>query len=277
MSEAIRAAGLPVLALLLTLGGLAKVITSGREATPGGLTRLGPAILIRETWRAPAMVSCALGEFTLAALLMAGTHSLVRWLTAAFFAVSTFVLVELRRRRPDVGCGCFGEVSSTPVGLRAISRTVVLTLLALGTVGVHQSGWQLVSGLGLLHVLGLAVVVGTLLLVSPELEETVARLRYQAPCELRPVDHGRGLEKLRSSATWRTHRPLLTSDRYTDSWRELCWRFMVFPGEAEGRPVDVVFAVFLSGRRPPIRVAVIDSDSRNVVTLQESIALSAGH
>jgi hypothetical protein len=50
----------------------------------------------------------------------------------------------------------------------------------------------------------------------------------------------------------------VSADVPADVWREGCWRFVVFPGLAYGRPADVVFAVYLQSRRPPIRVAVID-------------------
>jgi hypothetical protein len=50
----------------------------------------------------------------------------------------------------------------------------------------------------------------------------------------------------------------VSADIPDDVWREGCWRFVVFPGLAHGRRADVVFAVYLQSRRPPIRVAVLD-------------------
>jgi hypothetical protein len=44
-------------------------------------------------------------------------------------------------------------------------------------------------------------------------------------------------------------------------WREGCWRFAVFPGILASRRVEVVFAVYMSGRHAPIRAGVIDIDT----------------
>ncbi len=45
-------------------------------------------------------------------------------------------LHELRARRPDAGCGCFGELSRTPVSWRAIARATLLCVAALATIGI---------------------------------------------------------------------------------------------------------------------------------------------
>jgi hypothetical protein len=45
----------------------------------------------------------------------------------------------------------------------------------------------------------------------------------------------------------------------SDVWREGCWRYVVFPGIVAERPVEVVFAVYLQLRRPPVRAAIIDA------------------
>ena len=50
-----------------------------------------------------------------------------------------------------------------------------------------------------------------------------------------------------------------------DVWREGCWRFVVYPGYARGRPVDIVFAVYLQSRRPAVRAAVLDADTDEVL------------
>jgi hypothetical protein len=111
-----------------------------------------------------------------------------------------------------------------------------------------------------------------LLLLSPEIEEGVSRLRYRAPCEQRPAPADRALSRLRASAAWRAHVKLLESDQPDDMWRELCWRFFVFPGQGG---TQVVFAVYLSGRRPPVRAAVVNADGRPVGPLPTSIPVSA--
>ena len=52
--------------------------------------------------------------------------TVVRAGTAVLFLIAVGALVELRERRPDAGCGCFGELSVTPVGARTIARAALL-------------------------------------------------------------------------------------------------------------------------------------------------------
>lgn len=249
---------LPLLIVMLGLGTVAKVstVTSGDE--PGSLSRLGPAGLVPARMRVPALLVCAGAELVLVAGLLVTTHPLFRWGTVAFFALSAYVLLELRRRRPDAGCGCFGEVSSAPVGLRSIGRTVVLTGMAAMSVWAPVAGWEAVTRLSWFTAVGVAVLA----MLSPELEELVDRVRYRAPCELRrgPADSVT-LSRLRSSGTWRAHRDELISPEPYDTWRELCWRFFAFRNHGGD---DVVFAVYLSGRRPAVRMAVVSSQGSSL-------------
>ncbi|MET8388630.1 MauE/DoxX family redox-associated membrane protein [Streptosporangium canum] len=279
MLTTIAAAQLPVLGALLTAGALAKVRTAMNESEPGALSRLGPAALVVDRWRVPALLGCAAGEVVLLVGLMVTGHSLFRWGAATFFAVSTYVLWELRRRRPDVGCGCFGEVSAIPVGLRSLGRTMVLTAMAVGTVWTPPvPGWAVVAALTWSQLPAVAGGLLVLAALSPEIEEAAARLRHRAPCEQRPLDPASALSRLRSSVAWRSHERLLSSTEPVDSWRELCWRFFVYPGHSHaGDPADVVFAIYLSGRHPAVRVAMVDAAGRpiEIGSLQESIPVSA--
>lgn len=276
----IAAAQLPVVFLLLAAGTVAKIGTVAREAEPGMLSRLGPAVLVPERWRGPAMLGCALGELFLATGLLLTGHPFFRWGIAGFFAVSTYVLWELRRRRPDVGCGCFGEVSALPVGRRSLGRTMVLTAMSAGLVWTPAiPGWEAMASLTWAHVPITLTGLLVLAALSPEIEETIARLRYRAPCEQRRLDPATALGRLRASTVWRSHAGLLSSKDPVDSWRELCWRFFVYQGTGQaGAPVDVVFAIYLSGRHPAVRVAVVGSDGQPVETesLPESLPISAG-
>ncbi|PRX60023.1 methylamine utilization protein MauE [Nonomuraea fuscirosea] len=264
---------LPLLIVMLTLGTVAKVRTVGSGGEPGALSRLGPAVLVPGRMQAPALLVCAAGELVLAAGLLVSTHPFFRWGTVAFFAMSTYVLLELRRRRPDAGCGCFGEVSSAPVGWRSIGRTVALTGLAAVSVWSPVTGWAAAAGW---VIAGpppwyAAAGVALLALLSPEIEELIDRVRYRAPCEQR---HGPAesvtLSKLRSSGTWRAHHQDLVSAEPYDSWRELCWRFFAFRNHEDD---DVVFAVYLSGRRPAVRMAVVSREGSD--SLPDYIPVSA--
>jgi hypothetical protein len=278
MLSKIALAGLPILVLLLVLGGAAKMATVGKDAEPGALTRLGPAILVPAKWRRPALIICAVGEVVLTAGLLFWNNAVPRWATVAFFAISTYVLLDLRRRRPDVGCGCFGEVSATPIGLRSIGRTTVLTGIALAVAVESAGGAAVVASLSWTLVAWAAAAVLILVALSPEVEETVARLRYRAPCEQRDLPVERSLSRLTSSTVWRSHRALLLSTEPADMWRELCWRFFAYPGRTgDGENVEVVFAVYLSGRHAPVRGAVVAADGSSLASLPESMPVSAGH
>ncbi|WP_182897903.1 MauE/DoxX family redox-associated membrane protein [Microbispora sp. H10830] len=276
MLSIIAAAALPILVVTLALGGVAKLATVGREASPGALARLGPAVLMPERFARPAMIACALAEFALAADLLVVDHPVARWLPVAFFAMATYVLWDLRRRRPDAGCGCFGDVSDTPVGLRSIGRAAALTAMAalVAAAGV----------MGLPHVTAetapwIGGGVALLLACSPEIDGVVSRLRHRAPCEQRPMPPGRALSRLRTSAEWRAHAGSLLADEPSDMWRELCWRFFVFPAQGDA---EVVFAVHLGGRRPAVRAVVVGADGqmaalddRGDASLRESTPVSA--
>jgi hypothetical protein len=273
--ETIAAAQLPLLVLLFTMGATAKVATARSDIEPGALTRLGPAVLVPERWRMAALVLCAGGELVLAGGLALTTHPLFRWGSLVFFSMSVYVLLELRRRRPDAGCGCFGEVSARPVGVRSISRTLVLSAMAAGSIWAPVSGWAVIVEPSWM-VIG-AMVAGLVVLaaLSPELEEAYSRLRYRAPCEQRTFPAARAQARLRASAMWRSHKPLLVTDEPADSWRELCWRFFAYSGRMpDGEAVDVVFAVYLSGRRPPVRVALVRADGMPVISLPDYIPVS---
>jgi hypothetical protein len=221
------------------------------------------------------MIYCSSVETVLAAGLLFTRHPLPRWGTIGFFSVATYVLWELRRRRPDVGCGCFGEASGSPVGLRSIGRAAVLAAMAVLVTLVPVSGADLLAGLSWNLALAIGIGLALLTLLSPEMEEGVARIRYRAPCDQRPVPAVRALSRLRSSSEWRSYEGLLTSGEPADTWREMCWRFFVYPGRTTaGAEAEVVFAVYLSGRRPPIRVAVVPTEEPEAI-VRKSIGVSA--
>jgi hypothetical protein len=172
----------------------------------------------------------------------------VRVATGLLFAVAVGALQELRARRPEAGCGCFGELSRTPVSWRVITRAAALCAAALCSVGAQPLRRPSSPGQAWLTLAAAAAELALLAVLSPEVGELLTRLGHTDPCELREVPVPRTLSALRASAPWRRYSQFLAAGP-ADVWREGCWRFVVFPGVLDGRRVEVVFAVYLAGRR----------------------------
>jgi len=271
MLGAIREVQIPLLAAMLLGGCGAKAlrVLRARDMAVG----LGPTALFPLRLHRPVAVSLCVTEMALGiGLVLTSTRfagspvaAVIRAGTALLFLIAVGSLVELRERRPDAGCGCFGELSSTPVGMRTIVRCAVLALAALSTIG--QPGLHMpTSGSAAGQRLG--ILAAELLLIaalSPEIGEAMVRLGYSEPCEVRRLSVHRTLSSLTGSTVWRRHVRLITSAAPSDIWREGCWRYVVYPGEAEGRDLDLVFAVYLRARRPQIRAAVMDSITGEVI------------
>jgi hypothetical protein len=187
----------------------------------------------------------------------------VRSATALLFVTAVGALHELRGRRPAAGCGCFGDLSDTPVGWRAVARAALLCVAAVAAVGVPPLHKPVSTGQAtvLLAVAGVELVV--LAALSPEIGEIMVRLGYSEPCEVRRLPVSRTLAALRASAPWRRYRHYLVSTEPIDVWREGCWRYVVFPGILASRRVEVVFAVYLKPRRAPVRAGVLDPTEVN--------------
>jgi hypothetical protein len=230
-----------------------------RQAGAGGATALFPPRV-----RVPAtLVLCAaellLGLGLLATAGPAGGHDrgeAVRLAVAVFFGVGMCTLVELRERRPGVGCGCFGDLSSEPPGVRSVLRAGLLASAALAGVSapalhLPPPGLRAVTELGLLLAELLALA-----LVSPELGEVLDRLGYREPCEVRVQPPARALTALHRSRQWRRYARVITGGP-ADMWRELCWWYVVYPARGGEREGEVVFAVEVGPRRPAIRAAAL--------------------
>jgi hypothetical protein len=261
----------PLIAALLIGGCMAKlsrVLRSGTLDAGLGPTQLFPLRLRRPL----AMIMCAfemcLGLALLVTVLPVGTRGGValfapraatgaRITAAAFFLVAAAALVELRGRRPDLGCGCFGDLSGRPAGRRSLARALLLTGAAL--ISVEAPALYLPPrGHGALLFLG--VVCAELALIaalSPEVSEALVRLGYTDPCELRQLPADRTLAALRRSRQWRKYAQAITTEMPVDMWRELCWRYVVFPCRQDGGNAEVVFAVQLKRRRPAVQAAVL--------------------
>ena len=268
-----------MLAVLLIGGCAAKARRAlGARSIDAGI---GPTGMFPFRLQRPAAIAIFVSEFALGVGLLvtagrigAGPPALaVRAATAVLFWTAVAALAELRTRRPDVGCGCFGDVSSTPVGWRTITRAALLGAAALASIGVPP-----LHMLGSLDRLGEALAVtvaefALLAVLSPEIGELMVRLGRADPCELRRVPVARTLDTLWASASWRRYHRYLISTTPTDVWREGCWRFAVFPGILASRRVEVVFAVYMSGRHAPVRAGVLDIDTPPATSPRPATAL----
>jgi hypothetical protein len=177
------------------------------------------------------------------------------------FLVSTSALLELRTQKPDVGCGCFGDFSTAPVSARTIIRAAFLALAALSTIHLPAIQPPATGGAAVRLLAILAVEIVLVGALSPELGEGLIRLGYSEPCELRDVPASRTLLQLRRSKQWRRYSGLITLDLPVDVWRELCWRYVVYPATYQGRDIELVFAVFLRQRRPAVQAALVDAST----------------
>ena len=271
MLAALREVQIPLLAALLIGACLLKLSRVLRARSVD--VALGPTALFPLHLRRPvAMAMCAV-EMSLGILLILTAGPIGRGLPATvvragvvlLMVTAAGALVELRQRKPDVGCGCFGDLSTTPVSLRTIARSALLTVAAAAAIGVPPTRLPPPGAALALRLVLLAAEFVLIAALSPEIGEALVRLGYSEPCELRVVPVQRTLAALHKSRSWRRHRPVLVSDQPVDVWRELCWRFLVYPGRYGGRDVEVVFAVYLRARRPAVRSAVVDAATDDVL------------
>ncbi len=262
--EAIREVQIPLVAVML-LGGFVTKLARARRTRSD--PEVGPTALFPLNLRRPLATSLCLIEGVLGLGLIATVGGMGGSAAAAFFRlaagllflIATSALLELRTMRPDVSCGCFGDFSSAPISGRTIARSALLAVAALSTIGMGpvrapQTGVVDLELFGFLCAELLVIAA-----LSPEVGEGLIRLGYSEPCELRDVPSARTLAALRRSKQWRRYATLIASDAPTDVWRELCWRYVVYPTSYQERPADLVFAVFLQHRRPAIHAALVDA------------------
>jgi hypothetical protein len=262
MLAVMREVQVPLLALLLFGGSAAKA----RYAT-GTRQWSGPTAMFPVRLRRPAAIALCATEFVLGAALLltasgagAGNPAAaVRAAAVLLFGTGAAALYELRARRPNAGCGCFGELSRTPVSWRVIARATLLCVAALSTIGIPPLGMPASAGQAWLTLVAIAAEVAVLAVLSPEIGQAMLRLGHADPCELREVPVWRTLSTLHASASWRRYQRFLVTEAPNDVWREGCWRFVVFPGVLASRRVDVVFAVHLAGRGAQVRVGMLDT------------------
>ena len=267
---AAREIQVPILALLLMGACVAKAQRAVRTRSFDAAIR--PAALFPLRLRNPTTIALCASELCLGVGLMvtAGEPGAsdpamtVRAATALLFAIAVAALNEMRIRRPAAGCGCFGDLSETPVTMRSLARSALLCAGALASIGAPPL--RLPSSLGQALLL-LTAATGELLLlaaVSPETREVMIRLGYCEPCEARRLPVSRTMASLHGSRAWRHYRPCLTGVVPSDIWREGCWRFIIYPTVIDDRMVDIVFSVYLQARRPPVRAAIVDATEADV-------------
>jgi hypothetical protein len=269
----LREVQIPLLAVMLLGACAAKAWRRSSRSVAAGK---GPTGLFPVRIRRPAMVVMFITELSLG-LGLIGTASriggvaltmpatIVRTATALFFLIAVGALNEMRQRRPDSGCGCFGELSDTPIGLRTIARSGLLCASAAATIGLPPLRMPSSSAEAELWLAALALELALIAFLSPELGEILVRLGYTEPCELRRLPVGRTMSALRASSQWHKYASQVSTADPADVWREGCWRFVVYPGIVHGRRADIVFAVYLQARRPAVRVAVLDADTDEVL------------
>jgi len=267
----IREAQVPLLSAML-LGGcaakLARVLRVGSMDAGLGPTALFPLRLRRPVAIATCAVEFACGValiVTAGGLGRGGPATGVRLATSLLFLVATCALIELRTSHPEAGCGCFGEFSRAPVSGRTLARSAFFAAAALATIGLPPLRAPH-PGADAARLLGIfAIELAVIALLSPELGEALTRLGYSEPCELRRLPTVRTLAALRRSSQWRKRAWLITTEVPVDMWRELCWRYVVFPARIGDRATEIIFAVYLRPHRPVINSTLVDSATGDVL------------
>jgi len=276
----VREVQIPLLAMLLIAGCAAKAgrVISARSVDAG----TGPTVLFPLRLRRTAVIGMCVSELALGAglLVTAGglggdeLASAVRGTTALLFGTAVGALHVLRTRRPGAGCGCFGDLSDTPVTWRTMTRAALLCAAALSSLGVAPLRMPDSPGQAAGFLAVIVVELAVLAALSSELGQVMVRLGHAEPCEVRRVPVARTLAVLRASTPYRRCSPYLLSETPADVWREGCWRFLAFPGVFANQRVDVVFAVFLMGRRVPVRFGVVEADTDGTEPEEAPLQLS---
>lgn len=262
--DVVREVQIPILAVLLVCGSAAKAAQA--TGTHSIEAESWPTLIFPLRLRRTAAAGLCAAEFVLGFGLLltagrtgAGAPALaVRAATVLLFTTAAGALHELRDRRPEAGCGCFGELSRAPVSPRTITRAVVLCLAALCSLGAAPLRMPDSAGQAGVTLAIIAAELALLAALSPEVGEILTRMSHADPCELREIPLARTFSALEASAPWRRYRRYLVTERPVDVWREGCWRFFVFPAVLGSRRVEMVFAVYLDGRRPPVRIGMLD-------------------
>ncbi|HEX2317304.1 MAG TPA: MauE/DoxX family redox-associated membrane protein [Thermomonospora sp.] len=258
-----------LLATVLAFAGLAKLVFREPEprrpaevhGVPVPAAEPGWAVRLRHS--RPVNLALGLTETALAVGLLLTAHLAVRTAVLLLLSAATWVVVELRERTPNVGCGCFGRFSHERVGRRSVVRTALLTAAAVGALGGTRAGYEVAAGASWQAWVLFGAELAVLAALSPEPVALLRRTqRPPVPCERRRSPMVESHTTLWSSPEWTGHRALLTDREPVDVWREGCWRFLAYQGVQDGREVEVVFAVSTHERGRQVRVAVLDAEPR---------------
>ncbi len=273
---------IPVLAIMLLGGCAAKAARAiHRRSVSAGL---GPTALFPLKLRPVAAGTLCAVELGMGIglILTAGRlghgapDKLLRIGTWLLFVVATCALIELRSIRPDIGCGCFGEFSSTPISGRTLARSILLAAAAAGTIELPAMlPGQIAAHAGPLLLILLAEL-GLFGLLSPEIRDVLVRIGYSSPCELRVTSPDQTIAALERSKQLRRHAALLARREPLDVWRELCWRYVAYPSRYNGKDAELVFAVYLQQRRPTVLAVLVDAATGAVIPWPVTSARPAG-
>lgn len=262
---------IPVLAIMLLGGCTAKAARAVQQRSVSA--GLGPTALFPLKLRPLAAGTLCAVELGLGIGLIVTvggigpglTARLFRFGTVLLFAVATFALIELRNVRPDIGCGCFGEFSSTPISGRVVARSFLLALAAAGTIRLDAMTPRLLASDAVVLLLLLLAELALFGALSPEIRDVLVRIGYSAPCELRVTSPEQTIAALERSKQFRRHTALLAGREPLDVWRELCWRYVSYPSRYNGREAELVFAVYLQQRRPAVLSVLVDAATGAVI------------
>ncbi len=188
--------------------------------------------------------------------LLVTPHGVVRLMNVVFFATATSIVADLTRRGSDEGCGCFGALSARPAGRRGTLRVALLTVTAIASADDPRTGLGVLQGATGWTIAVLVAETALLLALSPEPVDIFERWRRSVPCELRDLPLAETYATLHASGAWRENERWLTSADPIEVWRELCERYVVYPGAMDGRPVEIVFAVPIGGRPAGVRAGL---------------------
>lgn len=254
MVETFQEVQLPLLACVLISACVAKIaIREPSDAT-------GPGMLTTLRRHRGAVVTVAVVEGCLGVALLVTDHPVARLGTIVVFFVATSVVFELRSRKAEEGCGCFGGLSTTPVRFRTVLRACLFLLAALSVVAVPVTGFDVIRHGTVWHAAIAAGELAVFAVLSPEIGVLIARRRERIPCEHRTVPLAETFAILHASEQWRTYSPLIVTADPADMWRELCWRFLVYRGQDDDEDVEIVFAVSTDERAATVRAAIVRPD-----------------